>query len=320
MAELAIIIGNGFDIDMGIPSKYSNFADSPEFHDLTKRMHDMFYEEERDKSLVMQLQRAYMISNWFDIEEEIHKYVVNNSDLNENIIRLVRSEFDGLKKALTNYLKRITTNFTANKDRMSTYLLYKLRECPLTVAEINFNYTNPNEFLKLPLQQELFNRAQHWFTYVHGSLRDNDIVLGCDLQEGEKVNRQLSFMYKYNMLNRANHVARNLLEAKEIIFYGHSVNEMDFGYFREFFKAASASPKPIRHLTFVTLDEKSERSIKDNIRNQGISVTDLYNNLETFTFIHTEKLYKQDAKEAQKWDDTFKRILTKEKRGVKRIN
>lgn len=320
MAELAIIIGNGFDVDMGIPSKYSDFANSPEFHDLTRRMHDMFYEEERDKSLVLQLQRAYMISNWFDIEEEIHKYVVNNSDLNENIIRLVGSEFDGLKKALTNYLKRITTNFIANNDRMCTYLLYKLRECPLTVAEINFNYTNPNDFLKLPLQPEIFSGAQHEFTYVHGSLRDNDIILGCDLQEGEKVNRQLSFMYKYNMLNRANHVARNLLEAKEIIFYGHSVNEMDFGYFREFFKVASASPKPIRHLTFVTLDEKSERSIKDNIRNQGISVTNLYNNLETFTFIHTEKLYKQDEKEAQKWDDMLKRISTKNIRGVKRRN
>ena len=320
MAELAIIIGNGFDVDMGIPSKYSDFANSPEFHDLTRRMHDMFYEEERDKSLVLQLQRAYMISNWFDIEEEIHKYVVNNSDLNENIIRLVGSEFDGLKKALTNYLKRITTNFIANNDRMCTYLLYKLRECPLTVAEINFNYTNPNDFLKLPLQPEIFSGAQHEFTYVHGSLRDNDIILGCDLQEGEKVNRQLSFMYKYNMLNRANHVARNLLEAKEIIFYGHSVNEMDFGYFREFFKVASASPKPIRHLTFVTLDEKSERSIKDNIRNQGISVTNLYNNLETFTFIHTEKLYKQDEKEAQKWDEMLKRISTKNIRGVKRRN
>lgn len=320
MAELAIIIGNGFDIDLGIPSKYSDFADSPEFHDLTKRMHGMFYEEERDKSLVLQLQRSYMISNWFDIEEEIHKYVVNNSDLNENIIRLVRSEFDGLKKALTNYIKRITINFTANKDRMSTNLLYKLRECPLAISEICFNYTNPNEFFKIPSLPDICNGAQHWFTYVHGSLRENDIVLGCDLQESEKVNRQLSFMYKYNMLNKANHVARNILEAKEIIFFGHSVNEMDFGYFRDFFKAASAAPKPIRHLTFITLNEKSECNIKDNIRNQGISVTDLYNNLETFTFIHTERLYKQDAKETQKWDDMLKRILTKEKRGVKRTN
>ena len=280
----------------------------------------MFYEEERDKSLVLQLQRSYMISNWFDIEEEIHKYVVNNSDLNENIIRLVRSEFDGLKKALTNYMKRITINFTANKDRMSTNLLYKLRECPLAISEICFNYTNPNEFFKIPSLPDICNGAQHWFTYVHGSLRENDIVLGCDLQESEKVNRQLSFMYKYNMLNKANHVARNILEAKEIIIFGHSVNEMDFGYFRDFFKAASAAPKPIRHLTFITLNEKSECNIKDNIRNQGISVTDLYNNLETFTFIHTERLYKQDAKETQKWDDMLKRILTKEKRGVKRTN
>ena len=26
MAELALIIGNGFDIDLGLPSKYSDFA------------------------------------------------------------------------------------------------------------------------------------------------------------------------------------------------------------------------------------------------------------------------------------------------------
>jgi hypothetical protein len=316
MAQLALIIGNGFDIDMGIRSRYSDFADSPEFYDLTRRMRDMFYEEERDKSLVLQLQQAYMVSNWFDIEKEIHNYVVNHSDLNDNLIRLIRSEFDELKKALANYLKRITTNFTAKTDKMSTYLLYKLRECPLTVAEIYFNYTYPNGFLKLPLQPEIFNGAQHWFTYVHGSLRDNDIVLGCDLQEGEKVNRQLSFMYKYNMLNKANHVARHILEAKEIIFFGHSINEMDFSYFREFFKVASASPNPIRHLTIITYDEESERTIKDNIRNQGVSVSDLYSNLWTFDFIHTKKVYNGDQKEIQKYDKMIQRLMAKDREGI----
>ena len=34
MAEVALIIGNGFDIDLGLPSKYSDFADSLDFHDL----------------------------------------------------------------------------------------------------------------------------------------------------------------------------------------------------------------------------------------------------------------------------------------------
>lgn len=316
MAELALIIGNGFDIDMGLPSRYSDFAQSPEFKDLVKRMSDMYFKEEQDKSIVLQLQRAYMVSNWFDIEEEIHKYVVTNKGFDDRKIRLVRSEFNELKKALINYLIRITANFTANRDKLSTYLMYKLRECPLTVTEIYFNYTNPSEYLKLPLQKEIFNGAQHWFTYVHGSLRYNDIVLGCDLQEGQNVNRQLSFMYKYNQLNKANHVARSILEAKEIVFFGHSINEMDFCYFKEFFRVASASPNPIRHLTIITYDEESERNIKDNIRNQGISVTDLYNNLWTFEFIHTSKIYTKDEEEIRKWDGMLQRLLAEDRHGI----
>ena len=316
MAQLALIIGNGFDIDMGLPSKYSDFAKSPEFNDLVKRMRDTYNIEEQDKSLVLQLQKAYAKSNWFDIEEEIHKYVQTHTGLNDEMIGLVRSEFDELKKALTNYLNRITTNFTANKEKLSTFLIYKLRECPLTVTEIYFNYTYPHEFLKMPFQEEIFNGAQHWCTFVHGRLRDNDIVLGCDLQKGENVNRQLSFMYKYNQLHRANHVARSILEAKEIIFFGHSVNEMDFCYFKEFFKVASASPNPIRHLTMITYDEESERAIKDNMRNQGISVSDLYSNLWTFDFIHTSKVYAGDVEENRKWNEMMQRLLAKDRHGV----
>ena len=316
MAELALIIGNGFDLDMGLPSRYSDFADSPEFHDLARRMHNMYFEEERENSLVLQIQKASYNSNWFDIEEEIHKYVVNHQCFDDNMIRMVRSEFDHLKKALSNYLKRITANFTADKNKLSTYLYYRLRECPLTATEIYFNYTSPQQYLKMPIQLEIFNGGQHWFSFVHGSLRENDIVLGCDLQAGEEVNRQLSFMYKYNMLNRANHVARNILEAKEIIFFGHSMNDMDFCYFREFFKEASASPKPIRHLTIITYDEESERTIKDNIRNQGISVTDLYSNLWTFDFIHTKNYYAGEKNDVDKFNGMMDRLLTKDRQGI----
>jgi hypothetical protein len=123
-------------------------------------------------------------------------------------------------------------------------------------------------------------------------------------------------MYKYNQLNKANHVARSILEAKEIIFFGHSINEMDFCYFKEFFKAASASPNPIRHLTIITYDEESERNIKDNIRNQGISVTDLYNNLWTLEFIHTQKVYENDEEEIKKWDTLITRLLTKDRQEI----
>ncbi len=316
MAGVAFIIGNGFDIDMGLPSRYSDFARSKEFRDLVDRMSWMFHEEERDHSLVLQLQKESARSNWFDIEEEIHKYVNNHTTLDDRFIRLVRAEFEELKKALASYLRRITSNFKADENKLSRQLYYRMRECPLTVTQIIFNYTYPSECLKLPLQPEIFNGGQHWFTYVHGSLKDNDIVLGCDLQPNEEVNRQLSFMYKYNQLNRANHVARNILGAKEIIFFGHSVNEMDFGYFKEFFRVASASPNPVRHLTMITYDEKSERDIKDNISNQGISVTDLYSNLCTFDFIHTSKVYENNEEENKKWTKLLERLLSKDRHGI----
>lgn len=317
MADVALIVGNGFDIDMGLPSRYSDFIRSKEWNDAVSGFNIYLQQKDyQNHSLIAQLQMASTNSQWFDIEQEIHRFIVSHTDNTERDIRNIKSEFDVVKKALTQYLQRITTHFTADREKQSTYLMYRLRECPLTVMEIYFNYTNPNEYLKLPLQMEVFNGAQHWVTYVHGSLRYNDIVLGCDLQPGERVNRQLSFMYKYSQLHKANHVARNILEAKEIIFFGHSINEMDFGYFKEFFKVASASPNPIRHLTIITYDDESERNIKDNMRNQGISVTDLYSNLWTFDFIHTSKLYANDDKEKTKWNDMIARLLSKDRHGL----
>jgi hypothetical protein len=91
---------------------------------------------------------------------------------------------------------------------------------------------------------------------------------------------------------------------------------MDFVYFKEFFKVASASPNPIRHLTIITYDDESERNIKDNIRNQGISVSDLYSNLWTFDFIKTSKLYNKDAEENKKWTKLQERLLSKDRHGI----
>lgn len=316
MAEVAIIIGNGFDLDLGLPSKYSDFIKSKEW----KEIEDVPLGYVGDKhyisnSLICHLRKAANDKeNWFDIEEEIHKFVLEHQDCTDRDSQNIQREFGWLKKALVDYLKRISIglNNKADENKLAYRLLFDLQRCPKSINEICFNYTNPHLFLKVPTYYK-----NCYFTYVHGNLEKDDIVLGCDIQEHEEVNRSLSFMNKYNQLNKANHVAINILEAKEIVFFGHSVNEMDFGYFKEFFKAASAAPKPFRHLSIITYDEESERNIKDNIRNQGISVTDLYSNLRTFDFIHTKKIYANDNNEIQKWNEMMTRLLTKETRGVK---
>lgn len=311
MADIAIIIGNGFDIDMGLPSKYSDFIKSPEWKKVAHTL-DMFPTKDYlDHSLINHLQNAANKDNWFDIEEEIHKFVLKHKKCSDIEIRDIKAEFDILKKNLKDYLKRVSNDRRKETERLSYQLLFQLQRCPLSIIEIFFNYTHPGMFMPTPLY---YNINQCKFTYVHGNLNKGDIVLGCDLQEGEQVNRQLSFMYKYNMLKTTNHVARNLLSAKEIIFFGHSVNEMDFRYFKAFFQAAAQAPEPIRHLTFITYDEESERDIKDNIQSQGISVTDLYSNLWSFDFIHSSKFYKGDIKEKDRWNEMMNRLLAKSDR------
>ncbi len=312
MADIAIIIGNGFDIDMGLPSRYSDFIESQEWQKLLKGIDTCFPEESyRNHSLIWQLRQASRESQWFDIEEEIHKFIIAHPENSDEQMGHVKDEFKLLRDALKNYIQRISNNFNADEKKLGCLLLALLQESPKTINEINFNYTDPHSFLKHPTFYKTCV-----ITSVHGSLREGEIVLGCDLQEDEHVNRQLSFMYKYNMLKKTNYVARNLLGAKEIIFFGHSVNEMDFRYFKAFFKEAAQAPEPRRHLTFITYDEESERNIKDNIQSQGISVTDLYSNLWTFDFIHSSKYYGGDNLEKQKWNEMMQRLLSQNNNGI----
>lgn len=301
MADVTLIIGNGFDLDLGLKSSYKDFAVSKEWKDLMHRYESFLMNEtEQKKSLLWQINSASTASQWFDIEEEIHKFIIDHPDLTEEEIRHVKYEFEGIKKALCNYIKRIARDYKPDNEKISRKLLYFLSDSPCNITEFSFNYTDNHEFLG--------DSYRVLSTHIHGSIKDDDIVLGCDIQEDEKVNRDLSFMYKYNMLKKANHMVRYMINADEVIIFGHSINETDFCYFREYLKEASRSSQKTRSLTIFTLNEQSERDIKDNMRNQGISVSDLYNNLDEFTFIHTKKLYDRDEEERNHLQDLELRL------------
>lgn len=306
---IALVTGNGFDRDLGIPSSFSQFAESDEWNNLLAKFHvSRCNRIWRGPSLLWHLNNSIR-PNWFDIEEEIHQFIKKHSSVSKKQANIIQMEYEGLTKAFYDYLLRVTKDFKADKNKLSYQLLCQLPKCPVYITDYSFNYTKPDCFLETqPDFPSLFHFTR---CYIHGSLRDNDIIIGCDAQE--EVNRPLSFMYKYNKLKQTNFINLSLAEAREIIFFGHSINEMDFCYFREFFKKASSSYEPLKDVTIITWDENSERDIKNNIRNQGISVTDLYNNLFSFTFIHSSKIYNGDKEEYEKWKDLLFRITTETK-------
>lgn len=307
---VAIITGNGFDRDLGLPSSFSDFAKSDEWRNLIIAYGVYLSRTDMEMSLLWHLNNAIQ-PNWFDIEEAIHQFVLNHPYVLEEEANNIRKEFEGLTSAFKRYLIRVTKDFKANKGRLAYKFLSHLPTCPINITDYTFNYTKPENFLeKQPDTHEMFHLTR---CYVHGSLESNDIIIGCDIQENEKVNRHLSFMNKYNMLKNTNFINHNLAEAKEIIFFGHSINEIDFCYFKDFFRKASSSSIPPKDVTIITWDDDSERYIKDNIRSQGISVTDLYNNLSSFIFIHANKVYNGDKEETKKWDDFLYRIKFRNK-------
>lgn len=317
MADIALIIGNGFDVDMGLPSKYSDFAKSKEWEDVLKGVKSCFFpfEDYRETSLLWELQQASTDPYWFDIEEAIHQFVIKHKDNTDQAIRQIQWEFDLVRKGLQKYLQRVSKDFKADEKKLGYQLLTHLQNSPLSVFEIIFNYTYPHDFLKIPTYYTKLH-----VSFVHGELSKKNIVLGCCVEEGGVYNKQLSFMYKDNMLTRANNSGYHLQEAKEIIVFGHSVNEMDFRYFKAFLTTLSTTPNPSKHLTIITYDEASERNIKDNIQSQGVSVTGLYNNLRTFEFIHTKEYNKGDETEKQKVKDLFVRLINPEATRLKFAN
>ncbi len=126
MAQLALIIGNGFDLDLGLPSKYSDFMDSPEWRFLLSGVRNSYHGAELNHSLIWYLNKRTHDLNWFDIEKEIHRFIQEHPICTEYEVRHIRNDFDLLKKALKDYLNRVSSKFKADENKIACQLIYHL--------------------------------------------------------------------------------------------------------------------------------------------------------------------------------------------------
>lgn len=320
MAELAIIIGNGFDIDLGLPSKYSQFIEGDEWEKIVNTIILSSKNDYRKHSLIYHL---YKESNsdskkdWFNIEEEIKQFIHEHPKCSNDEVDDIKMEFDILQKALKEYLIRVSSKCKMDIEKYPYMFINKLTNCLKKIVVFNFNYTNPINFLPSQDRCPQFLKNQ---ISIHGNLDNDNIIIGCNEQEKKYYNSSLSFMYKHNMLNNTINITQSLLDAKDVVFYGHSINDMDFCYFKDFFNYVSTENKNKKNITIITKDEDSERTIRDNIYNQGITVSSLFDKPNSFEFIHTQKLNDQNKEELQKWVNMLERISKRNSRGIRRIN
>ena len=224
-----LIIGNGFDLDLGLKTKYSDFAKSEEWTDL-------FQNNRCDNNLADYLFKHSKTEEWFDIEKCIRDYVQGKEskrDYDNNIVFPDKWFLDDLERKFDKYLSsELIFRTPLNKNSLAAQLIAenKANSCFDSIYSFNFvEYNILNEIANGNV--ESLDNVQ----YVHGF--GSNLIFGID-EEGCSGNHY-SFTKKVMHPNYpSTNIIPDLEKANEVVIFGHSINSIDWKYFQMFLKIA----------------------------------------------------------------------------------
>lgn len=281
MNRRLVILGNGFDLNLGLPTAYKDFIRSEECKTLSTNPYNY---------LTSRIINNYRLNDWIDLEEELKSFAKERNGRVNNFANKFESEYNCIVEQLKNYLNRISRNINSyiNKKSIAADLLRAINKSPDDYDIFSFNYTDLNLINKaLGLSKQLQYR------HIHGSLNDDSIIVGFE-DNTEKVEDFCYMIKTFNPIYSSQHLRYALADANEIIFFGHSLGSTDYHYFARFFEDRSHSDLSRSNstkITFITANDKSHISILERLRNM--------NNLNTnvlFDQNDIEFLYSSDKR------------------------
>lgn len=258
MRDTLIVLGNGFDLDLGWKTSYADFYRAKKYifdcYDGIKYIKDMMQGE-----------------HWYDLEGYIRTCLV---EMPESRANELNSFWLVCRNNIFEYLSIgengiFTTNIHSCAYRFLTGITKKS-------TILTFNYTNP--FTKNNIE----NHAAEYI-HVHGALDNNiqanKIKLGVDSfvrDENSLVTQELAQLliksYKNEYIDK---VFQLLKTHKNIIFYGHSFGQTDADYFKSYFKHVISGNMSEQNIYLVTKDAKGLQQMKNNLGKYDIEYGDL---------------------------------------------
>lgn len=277
MGDVLLILGNGFDLDLGFKTRFSDFASSeywPKFGPAPTVL-QRYLEVRKD------------IDKWFDLEGALLDYSQRLNE--EKADPHTPSEdivfFRCLKEHIMDYLEN-EQNKPIMKGSVAARLLCGLLKTDNLKSIYTFNYTNikrvASNFCQQPDEIDV--------NYVHGSLDKRDIIVGVDESE---VIEGYEFLQKAVDVNyHSTNIISEFSLSQNIIFFGHSFGKIDIEYFKPFFNFIFnqniQEDQHHPHITIFTYDEESRLEILKNIHSMGINRQRLFN-LCDFNIYRTKK-------------------------------
>lgn len=280
-----LILGNGFDIDLGLKTSYRDFMNNDQYWP--------FVGEPENYSPLGQEMKKIKEDNWYDIERALLKFAksyrlnTNPFDRDPNVFINCRFDYESLVSALAEYLQVQQDEGEINADSVAFRVLKRLLNDTSLDAIYSFNYTEIERILqRIPGLPSITIPIVN----VHGKLHDHTLILG--VNEKEELNyKQFQYLYKtFNRHYQSNNLRYDILTAQEVIIFGHSLSEVDYSYFEEFFYSLchrDDDKATKRKVTIFTYDEVSELEIKRWLRSMDQVQIELLYGYNDFQFICT---------------------------------
>lgn len=314
--KIVIVLGNGFDLDLGLKTNYSDFIKSTFFQEKINKEHaytlSRDFRQKEELNLFNYLSEKQRILKWIDLESElavlasaytthsIETYKGTREIKDSNIATLLEENtFEQLRKSLCDYLKGL--DYSDLNRESAAYRLMNLMNMNQLIDVLSFNYTDLNAML---------NENEINVDHIHGSIADDSIILG--FQDSLEIHSSYCFMIKsFSPYYQSHSVRRKLLEADEIIIFGHSLGTTDYHYFQELFNRQS-NAKSVRKdiiIRIFTYNEHSRRDILMRLRAMNEKKTNLFYDLCDFAIYRTAE--KQDQKRITTYFNGLKYRLNK---------
>lgn len=276
-----IVLGNGFDLDLNFKTSYKDFFENQNNID---NGGFPFVLGGEDYHALGRHVLAQAIKRWYDLEDILAKYgsrgvytFNQGEDAGSD-----KTDYYKLVNSLGLYLKSLDFS-NPKKDSVAARVLGGLCDCLIPPTVYSFNYTD---------FEAIANALGHTIatvSYVHGSLKNDDIILG--VGDYEKLSPLYDYMYKTsNPKYKSTKLFQELDSCNNLLIFGLSLSQVDYPYFESFFKKVASGTYGTERKKFIrifTYDDESRMDILRNLRAMNQGMISLFNNSD-FDIIRTK--------------------------------
>ena len=316
--KIVFVIGNGFDLDLGLKTSYKDFCESRycpkdypariikhlnakwsdnleavKWYDLENELLEYFrYAKINSKistDLLSKKEHEFIKAinpdclirgHYFEYEEQIkeltRKGIIQFNDLGHNIYMTIpyledlkesgvyrdRKAVELIKDGLCKYVSDAAQAvIEANSCAFNVlFAISRAKDNEHDVNVYNFNYT------PLPYPHSEMSSLTSISHHIHGNCKTGKIIIGT--QDSDEFNTDYDFLQKsFDPNFDPPALVYDLLDADDVVIFGHSIGVNDRQYFKAFFIQQSSTTAPKKKkIRIFTKDDKSEVEIKRSLQ------------------------------------------------------